>query len=299
MAHIAQAPLSQVATAPVTVTSRSPTISTPRTSNVSSHQFQAPLHTTHHPRNNPNPASPPLDNASVLTLASSAFASPGRVGWDDGASTSASYHHYRDVSSSHIDIDETVEEDGEGDVEASVRALRPRSSRRGSWESGESRWSARVPGSLAGASSAAGRPGSMGGESLLGRSTSVNRPRSGLAMETNYDSEEENGSKSKLKGLGVIVPKLDPGDIRGLAEDEGQTPPANQTILIIPPVVPEPSPASPTATQDTKTSVTILPSVPEASSTSSQLDLISDTSTQKDSFDDAPSTSHIADSVPS
>ncbi|KAF9469077.1 hypothetical protein BDZ94DRAFT_1245307 [Collybia nuda] len=38
---------------------------------------QAPLHTTHHPRNNPRPSSPPLDNASVLTLASSAYAVPG------------------------------------------------------------------------------------------------------------------------------------------------------------------------------------------------------------------------------
>ena len=41
------------------------------------HGLQAPLHTAHHPRNNPRPSSPPLDNASVLTLASSAYAIPG------------------------------------------------------------------------------------------------------------------------------------------------------------------------------------------------------------------------------
>lgn len=35
---------------------------------------QAPRHTLVHPRNNPNPAAPPPDNASMLTLASSTFA---------------------------------------------------------------------------------------------------------------------------------------------------------------------------------------------------------------------------------
>lgn len=115
---------------------------------------QAPLHTTHHPRNNPRPSSPPLDNASVLTLASSAFGIPTRLGTQNyppsaiGDSTS----HYggsitfpdAESASHYIPGDDDRLE--ERDFDASVRALRPRSSRRGSWESEASRWSARVQG---------------------------------------------------------------------------------------------------------------------------------------------------------
>ena len=115
---------------------------------------QAPQHTAHHPRNNPRPFSPPLDNASVLTLASSAFGIPGaRIG-----ANALSYGGDRSIlgaadSISHISgllgDDERLFNDGEmdRDVNASVRALRPRSSRRGSWESGASGWSAAVTGS--------------------------------------------------------------------------------------------------------------------------------------------------------
>ncbi|GLB33615.1 hypothetical protein LshimejAT787_0104990 [Lyophyllum shimeji] len=117
---------------------------------------QAPLHTTHHPRNNPRPSSPPLDNASVLTLASSAYAIPGqRPNLGHSATPSArgpgdSLSHfggsvlYADAESTSqfvLGDDERLEE---RDVDASVRALRPRSSRRGSWESEASRWSARI-----------------------------------------------------------------------------------------------------------------------------------------------------------
>lgn len=48
--------------------------------------------------------------------------------------------------------DDRPEADGERDADASVRALRPRSSRRGSWESEVSRWSAKVLGAGAGIS---------------------------------------------------------------------------------------------------------------------------------------------------
>lgn len=48
--------------------------------------------------------------------------------------------------------DDRLEVDGERDADASVRALRPRSSRRGSWESEISGWSARVLGAGAGIS---------------------------------------------------------------------------------------------------------------------------------------------------
>lgn len=113
---------------------------------------QAPLHTNHHPRNNPRPSSPPLDNASVLTLASSAFGLPNRSGALNYAPSAIgdSVSHYGGSitfpdgeSTSHYvpGEDERLEE---RDFDASVRALRPRSSRRGSWESEASRWSARV-----------------------------------------------------------------------------------------------------------------------------------------------------------
>ena len=115
---------------------------------------QAPLHTTHHPRNNPRPSSPPLDNASVLTLASSAFGIPNRPGTHnyslsaigDSASHYGGSITFPDAeSTSHYVLgdDERLEE---RDFDASVRALRPRSSRRGSWESEVSRWSARIQG---------------------------------------------------------------------------------------------------------------------------------------------------------
>ncbi|KAK1236656.1 hypothetical protein PQX77_000012 [Marasmius sp. AFHP31] len=115
---------------------------------------QAPLHTTHHPRNNPRPLSPPPDDASVLTLASSAYAIPGlRVAgvnnWSSppsaigGGGDSVSHFGgtYADVeSTSQLDDDRLDDRD----ADASVRALRPRSTRRGSWESEASRWSARI-----------------------------------------------------------------------------------------------------------------------------------------------------------
>ncbi|KAF8623439.1 hypothetical protein AX15_006381 [Amanita polypyramis BW_CC] len=117
---------------------------------------QAPLHTAHHPRNNPRPSSPPLDNASVLTLASSAFGIPGRQGIAGyssatasalGAGDSVSHFDgsvtYPDVESTSIVIGDDDRLD-ERDLDASVRALRPRSSRRGSWESEASGWSARI-----------------------------------------------------------------------------------------------------------------------------------------------------------
>ena len=90
----------------------------------------------------------------MLTLASSAFGIPGaRFG-----ANALSYGGDRSTigagdSISHISgllgDDERMFNDGEmdRDVDASVRALRPRSSRRGSWESGASGWSAAVTGS--------------------------------------------------------------------------------------------------------------------------------------------------------
>ncbi|KAM0789249.1 hypothetical protein ACM66B_000092 [Microbotryomycetes sp. NB124-2] len=115
---------------------------------------KVPRHTQMHPRNNPHPASPPPDNASMLTLASSSFA------------PSISRHDRRDapaaaaVPSSHLGAHSggswqggglnalrawKREGDGPGaDEDASVRVLA--GSRRASDESlgGTSTWSAAV-----------------------------------------------------------------------------------------------------------------------------------------------------------
>ncbi|KAF9057761.1 hypothetical protein BJ165DRAFT_1423348 [Panaeolus papilionaceus] len=155
---------------------------------------QAPLHTTHHPRNNPRPSSPPLDNASMLTLASSAFAHPTRLGiqnYPPSALGDAASHYGGSVvfpdgeSTSHYILgdDERLEE---RDFDASVRALRPRSSRRGSWESEASRWSARVQGT--------GTP-SVARNGSLWASNSIKT--GGLSMENEEiyetaDDDEEN-----------------------------------------------------------------------------------------------------------
>ena len=124
--------------------------------NASSHlgSVQAPLHTSHHPRNNPRPSSPPQDNASMLTLASSAYAMPGtRMGtlsrWASGtpsamAGDSMSHFGGSFIGDGEGDVSSQFGLDGDRDVDASVRALRPRSSRRGSWDSEGSDWSAPI-----------------------------------------------------------------------------------------------------------------------------------------------------------
>ncbi|KAJ7638635.1 hypothetical protein FB45DRAFT_903416 [Roridomyces roridus] len=167
MAHIAQAPAAPInrlhvrssstntnspvvgSGASVTFSALPPSPISPPHSNLNS--VQAPLHTTHHPRNNPRPSSPPLDNASMLTLASSAYAIPNRAGVNTPGWSSAppsalgdSLSHFGG-SITYMDAESTSQYLlGDDDVDASVRALRPRSSRRGSWESEASRWSARV-----------------------------------------------------------------------------------------------------------------------------------------------------------
>lgn len=116
---------------------------------------QAPLHTNHHPRNNPRPSSPPMDNASVLTLASSAFGimpnrhatqnyPPSAIG--DSVSHYGGSLTFPDAESMSHYVPGDDDRLEERDFDASVRALRPRSSRRGSWESEASGWSARVNG---------------------------------------------------------------------------------------------------------------------------------------------------------
>ena len=181
MAHIAQVSSpSSIAPSPSNQRFSSSPIVHPAVARAASQSrnssMQVPLHTHHHPRNNPHPSSPPLDNASMLTLASSAYANPTRGNeWTDGASLSVSYHYHgdMDVNSSHLDVDDA----DEAEAAASLRALRPRSSRRGSWDSFESRWSARVCGGNATPSVISGgtRAMSLGGGSVAvaNRATSI------------------------------------------------------------------------------------------------------------------------------
>lgn len=236
MAHIAQAPLTpsghrQRTThartssngtnlinsgASITFSALPPSPTRSNTADSTTGDFtQAPLHTAHHPRNNPRPSSPPIDNASVFTLASSAYAIPGMRsgpalnGWSSAPPSALGYGDsishmdsigYPDAeSNSHWGLGD--EGNDERDFDASVRALRPRSSRRGSWESEASRWSARVQG--AGTSS-------MHGTSLI-RERSLWTTNS---LKTGNPSELDNGDQDEYDYTSA------PGDVQEVIAEE-------------------------------------------------------------------------------
>ena len=160
------------------------------------HPVQAPQHTTHHPRNNPRPSSPPLDNASVLTLASSAFGIPGaRIGVLGGTNDATSFSHFSQFGgsrlgaedhSSHINLGDDLDVEGDRDFDASVRALRPRSSRRGSWESEASGWSASLGNGIT-TGSGCGVPTAVKEKSF--RSLSVKTGQMSMEVPGNADDE--------------------------------------------------------------------------------------------------------------
>ncbi|KAJ7228849.1 hypothetical protein GGX14DRAFT_615467 [Mycena pura] len=190
----------------------SPHSSNPASSHTTPHtvpQVQAPQHTTHHPRNNPRPSSPPLDNASVLTLASSAYAIPSRggvsaPGWNSAPPSALgdSLSHFGG-SITYADAESASQYLlGDDDVDASVRALRPRSSRRGSWESEASRWSARVQ-----------QGGGAGTPSLArdGRSlwTSNSIRTGGMSGENDMYEKSDEGDDRIPDQLDVASPKSD------------------------------------------------------------------------------------------
>lgn len=173
-----------------------------QTAGYPNHPLQAPQHTTHHPRNNPHPSSPPPDNASMLTLASSAFAFPGaRIGVVGGTTDTVSVSHLSHFGgsrfvtedrSSHFVLGDDL--DAEGEADASVRALRPRSSRRGSWESEASGWSARMGnGSVVGMGPST--PSMLRDRSLWSASlrTGGNFPGYEEGDQSEQDSDEEEG----------------------------------------------------------------------------------------------------------
>lgn len=241
MAHIAQAPAASSSSSPST---RFPgaivhpaVVRAASLSHSSRNGVQAPLHTYHHPRNNPHPSSPPLDNASTLTLASSAYANPGRTSdWADGASLSVSYH-FNDMASnsSHLDVDDGEE----AEPAASIRALRPRSSRRGSWESIDSRWSARVggPGTPSVTSGITGvtRAASIGGNSNTGvtRHSSVGKLKLlGVTDEHDGQSTQDTASAASIGTVdrdreigGNVPPNNGPVPVISVEGSTPQTPP--------------------------------------------------------------------------
>jgi hypothetical protein len=231
MAHIAQAPPTPVtgpripgplypnpggsagASISFSALPPSPASSYATSTRFDTHPVQAPQHTTHHPRNNPRPSSPPLDNASVLTLASSAFGIPGaRIGILGGTNDTTSFSHFSQFGgsrlgaedrSSHIMLGDDLDVEADRDFDASVRALRPRSSRRGSWESEASGWSARVANGTTGGSYAAVKEKSF-------RSLSVKTGQMSLEVpETEDDESSLVDARSNEEPLGPFTP---PGD---------------------------------------------------------------------------------------
>lgn len=111
----------------------------------------------------------------------------------------------RDTDAGHVgDGDLDLDGGAEREVDASVRALRPRSSRRGSWESEASGWSARVGGSAGGAASSLmglrpGTPSALRDRSLW-TGTSVrtggwlNDQADGAAIGVDPQAKEEEGA---------------------------------------------------------------------------------------------------------
>lgn len=196
------------------------------------HPVQAPQHTTHHPRNNPRPSSPPLDNASVLTLASSAFGIPGaRIGVLGGANDATSFSHFSQFGgsrlgvedrSSHSIIGDDLDIEGDRDVDASVRALRPRSSRRGSWESEASGWSA----GLGNGGVTGSFPGAPAGKSLRSLSVKTGQISAGDNATEDDDDEPSVCAPSNEEPLEPSTPSGDGGD-QLLPSDSSSTAPAS------------------------------------------------------------------------
>ena len=209
--------------------------------------LHAPQHTTHHPRNNPRPSSPPLDDASMFTLASSAFGIPGArtgVGVLNGRRSVAddSVSHFSGAagigdSASHfllgdLEDDERLLEalDHDGDVDASVRALRPRSSRRGSWESQASGWSAH----FGNGTGPPGTPSALRDRSLW-TSASV---RTGT-RSVNWTEEELSQERSINGHSEQASPSGRDDEDHGGEEDSGSTPQVGDGEATIPPMAVE------------------------------------------------------------
>lgn len=174
----------------------------------------------------------------MLTLASSAFAMPGTrmgvsiPGWNQSppsAMAGDSLSHFGgsiigdgegDMSSQYVIGDDgRLDVDGERDVDASIRALRPRSSRRGSWDSEASDWSAPVGSTGAGMST--------GTPSRSVWTSNSNRTGGQLSVDNEGPNEKSDGSGSvnivDESSLGHPTP-ISPADPLPSAGEDAQQP---------------------------------------------------------------------------
>ena len=163
-----------------------------------------------------------------------------------------------DVSSSHLDVDDVEE----AEAAASLRALRPRSSRRGSWDSFESRWSARVGGGNATPSivSGATRATSLGGGSVA----AVNR-----TTNTKIKALEQDGiSVSEDKTEGTFTDDMEDGHGDAMDREKERTMSASPQGIVVPIIAVEgitpPATSKPNPIQETDAKTPVVQSVPLA-----------------------------------
>ena len=168
----------------------------------------------------------------MLTLASSAFGIPGaRIGVLGGTNDATSFSHFSQFGgsrlgaedrSSHFILGDDLDIEGDRDVDASVRALRPRSSRRGSWESEASDWSA----SLGNGGTAGLCSGAPAGKSLRSLSVKTGQISAGGNANEDDDDEPSDDAPSNEEPLEPSTPSGDRGD-RLLPSDSSSTAPAS------------------------------------------------------------------------
>jgi len=171
----------------------------------------------------------------MLTLASSAFGVPGgRLGVLGSTNDATSFSHFSQFGgsrlgaedrSSHFILGDDLDIEGDRDGDASVRALRPRSSRRGSWESEASGWSA----SLGNGGVAGLCPGGPAGKSL--RSLSVKTGQMSATNEGDDDDDDEDPSIDAPSNEEALEPSTPSGDGDQLpTSDSSSTTPASLLI---------------------------------------------------------------------
>ncbi|KAJ7904326.1 hypothetical protein B0H14DRAFT_2662304 [Mycena olivaceomarginata] len=165
---------------------------------------QAPLHTTHHPRNNPRVNTPGWSSAPPSALNDSLSHFGGSITYPDAESTSQYLL-------------------GDDDVDASVRALRPRSSRRGSWESEASRWSARVQ------QGGAGTPSVTRDGRSLWASNSIRT--GGLSVENEMYEKSDEDRSDTTSSVSQTEPKTATEDVEPLVSPTNDAEPALKNTL--------------------------------------------------------------------
>ncbi|GMK55430.1 hypothetical protein CspeluHIS016_0204860 [Cutaneotrichosporon spelunceum] len=191
---------------------------------------RVPVHSRYHPRNNPHPSAVPRADASIVTLASSNFglapspvdraaARPGSLRLRDVTSPS-SYHapahvtsptvafadrpgSVHDGMSTHaLSLSVRTRGYGRADDDASMRAVR----RRGSWESGESRWSWRPGPAEASMIHTLNRRSELlcdgeDGVVSLGRSSVYTRDRDSYRTALTWAADTDDGEHGAASGL--------------------------------------------------------------------------------------------------